>query len=147
MAVTAKWFGKGPLHLCNGDVIWKATGGSTIKAMLCDANYTPDQDAHEFKSSVTNEVTGTGYTAGGAALTLADPAYDAASNETRLDANDISWANSTITARYAVIYKDTGNAATSPLLAWVDFGQLESSSSGSFTIQWATTGILKITAA
>lgn len=37
----------------------------TIKAMLCAAGYTPDLDAHDYKNDVTNEVTGTGYTAGG----------------------------------------------------------------------------------
>lgn len=43
----------------------------TIKVMLCTSSYTPDLDAHVYKSSVTNEVSGTGYTATGATLTSA----------------------------------------------------------------------------
>lgn len=40
----------------------------TIKAMLCTVTYVPDPLTHQFKSSVTNEVSGTGYTARGTAL-------------------------------------------------------------------------------
>ena len=40
----------------------------TIKCMLCTSTYTPNLDTHKYKSDVTNEITGTGYTAGGATL-------------------------------------------------------------------------------
>jgi len=39
-------------------------GDDTIKVMLSTESYVPDQDTHEFRDDVTNEVAGTGYTAG-----------------------------------------------------------------------------------
>ena len=122
--------------------------GDTIKVALCTSSYTPDQDTHEFFSDVTNQVTGTGYSAGGATLGSKSVNYDSASNTTSLRAGQSSWANATFTARYAVIYKDTGSASTSPLLGWVDFGGDEMVSSGTFTVIWdPTDGVLKIAAA
>ena len=41
----------------------------TFKVMLVTSSYTPDKDAHEFFDDVTNEVSGTGYTAGGETVT------------------------------------------------------------------------------
>jgi len=116
----------------------------TIKVMLTTSSYVPDQDAHEFKSSVTNEVVGTNYTAGGQALANKSVTQDNTDNEGVFDADDVTWANSTITARYAVIYKDTGNAATSPIIAIIDFVTDKVSSAGNFTISWNAEGILNL---
>jgi hypothetical protein len=113
--------------------------------MLCTSTYAPNQDTHVYKDvSVTNEVTGTGYTAGGATLASKTIAYDGATNIVALDAADVTWASSTITARYAVIYDDSP-ASNKPLLAYVDFGADQSSNNGNFTITWDAAGILKVT--
>ena len=40
----------------------------TINVMLVTSTYTPDQDAHTKRSDITNEVSGTGYTAGGSRI-------------------------------------------------------------------------------
>ena len=122
--------------------------GDTIKVALATSSYTPDQDAHDFYDDLTNEVAnGSGYTTGGATLGSKSTSYDSASNETRLIAAASSWTTASFTARYAVVYKDTGVAGTSPLLGYVDFGGDETVSSGTFTITWdATSGVLKITA-
>jgi len=147
MAVSTKWYGLGLKKMASGDIIWKASGGSDLKVVLCTSTYSPDQDADEFYDDITNELsTGDGYTEGGAALTESDPTYDTGTNEVRLDAADVTWSDSTLTARYAVIYKDTEVASTSPLLAYIDFGEDKSSSAGNFTLQFAATGALKITA-
>ena len=120
----------------------------TVKVALCTSSYTPNQDTHTFFNDITNELTtGGGYTAGGAALANKTVTYDSTSNETRLDADDVQWTSATFTCRYAVIYKDTGSGATSPLFGWVDFGGNESIASGIFVIQWDSTGILKLAAA
>lgn len=116
----------------------------TIKVMLVTATYTPNQDTHEHKDDITNEVTGTGYTAGGATLANKTVTADNTDNEGVFDADDVTWASSTITARGAVLYKDTGTASTSPVICYIDFGSDQSSSAGDFTIQWNAEGILNL---
>lgn len=145
MAVSAKWYGNAFGKAFNKEI---DVDTDTIKVMLCTSTYTPDQDAHSYKSSVTNEVTGTGYTAGGATLSSVSVAYSGGSNTFTIDAADVSWPSSTITARYAVIYDSTpGTDATRPLLGYVDFGADVSSSGGSFDIVWDSAGIFTVTAA
>lgn len=116
----------------------------TIKVALVTSSYTPDQDAHDFFDDITNEVVGTGYTAGGAALANKAVTADNTDNEGVFDADDLTWAASTITARGAVIYKSTGTASTSAIIAYIDFGSDKTSSSGNFTIQFAAEGILNL---
>jgi hypothetical protein len=60
------------------------------------------------------------------------------------DADDVVWTSSTITARGAVLYKDTGTPSTSPLICYIDFGSNKSSNGADFTIQWSSSGILKL---
>jgi hypothetical protein len=118
----------------------------TIKVSLHTSTYTPDQDAHDFYNDVTNEVSSTNYTAGGATLTTPTVTYDSATNEIRLDADNPSWTPVSFTARYAVWYKSTGTASTSPLIAYTDFGADVTVSSGTFTITVDSTGVIKATA-
>lgn len=143
MAVTAKMYGNALLKALNKEVNYIT---DTIKVMLCTSAYTPNQDTHIYKSSITNEVTGTGYTAGGATLTNKTMTYDGATNTIKLDANDVTWASSTITARYAVIYDSTGTDSTSTLLGYIDFGENKISSAGDFKITWDTNGIFAVVA-
>jgi hypothetical protein len=119
----------------------------TIKVTLHSSAYTPDQDAHQFFSSVTNELaTGNGYTSGGFTLISKVVSYDAANNKNIFDAGDAAWtaAGGTIGPfRYACVRKDTGSAATSPILAIVDFGANQSITDGNTsTIIWdGTNGV------
>ena len=144
---TATWAGRAQEGQYGGTVARRVDwAADTVKVMLTTATWAPDVDAHDFKDDVTNEVTGTNYTAGGVTLASKIVTYDTATNETRLDAADASWTTVTIAAtRRAAIYKDTGTAATSPLLGWVDFGGDEALSAANFTIQWDATGVLKTT--
>jgi hypothetical protein len=121
----------------------------TIKVALLTNAYTPDQDAHNYYDDVVaNEVSGTGYTAGGSTLANKTNSYNSATNVIVLDADDVTWSSSTITARYAVIYDATpATNATRPLIGYVDFGSDQSSSNGNFTITWDATGIVRITVA
>lgn len=147
MAVSAKWFSKALLGQYSKTaarrVNWEE---DTIKVALTTSSYTPDQDEHDFFNDVTNELAETGgYTSGGKTLSGATATYDGASNTVRLDANDVEWTSASFTAAKAVIYKSTGEASTSPLLGWVDFGGNETVSSGTFKIIWdATDGILRL---
>lgn len=130
----------------NKEIDWDS---DSIKVMLVSSAYTPNQDTHDYLDDVVgNEVTGTGYTAGGQALASKTLTYDAATNVIVLDAADVTWASSTITARYAVIYDDTpaGNSAK-PLIAYLDMVSDQSSNNGNFVIQWDASGIVRITTA
>lgn len=105
-------------HLMSGNI---APLTDTLKCMLVTSSYTPDQDAHEYADDVTNEVTGTGYTAGGATLASKTITQDNDNDVVVFDFADPAWTDSSITARGAVIYKDTGTPSTSPLIAYLDF--------------------------
>ena len=116
----------------------------TIKCMLVTSTYVPDIDLHDYKDDITNEVTGAGYTAGGAEITTKTVTQDNTDDEGVFDGADVTWAASTITARGAVLYKDTGVATTSPVICYFDFVTDKSSSGGDFTIQWNAEGIINI---
>lgn len=116
----------------------------TIKIALVTSSYTPDIDTHDYFDDVTNEVSGTGYTTGGETLTVTS-SVDTTNDKGKFDATDVTWSSSTITARGAVIYKDTGTAATSPLICYLDFTEDKSSTSGDFTITFNAEGIINLT--
>jgi hypothetical protein len=139
-------YGNFLLKALNKEVDWDT---DTIKVALVSSSYTPNQDTHDYWDDVVaNEVTGTGYTAGGATLGSKTATYDGATNVVILDAADTVWASSTITARYAVIYDDAGATnAQKVLVGYVDFGSDQSSTNGNFTVTWDATGIVRITVA
>lgn len=113
----------------------------TIKVALVTASYVPDIDGHSFFSDITNEVSGTGYTAGGKALANVSATKDNTNDRAYIDADDTTWPASTITAaRYAILYKDTGSPATSPLIGYIDLGANKSTVADTFYIQWAVPG-------
>lgn len=141
MAVTARLYGQAHLHAYNGRLNLPT---DTIKVMLTTSAYTPNQDTHDYKDDVTNEVTGTGYTAGGVTLANKALTYDAATNTVKFDADDASWASSTITARTYVIYKDTGVASTSPLIAYGSESADVSTTNGTFSLVWDAAGIFTV---
>jgi hypothetical protein len=142
MAVTGYLIGNVVIKAFNKEIDWDA---GTVKVMLLTNLASPNQDTWIYKSSVTNEVTGTGYTARGQALGTPTIVYSAGSNLTTADAVDTVWSGATITARYAVIYNDTGTDGTSALIAIIDFGADVSSTAANFTIQWNASGIFTFT--
>ena len=119
----------------------------TIKVALVSSSYTPNQDTHDYWDDVVaNEVTGTGYTAGGATLASKSVTYDGATNTLTFDAADVTWSSSTITARYAVVYDDSGATnGQKALLGYYDFTTDRASSNGDFTIRWNTAGMFTAT--
>jgi hypothetical protein len=89
-----------------------------------------------------NEVTGTGYTAGGELLT-STAVSESPTGTLKWDAADVSWPASTIaSARCAQIYADAlaGNNA----IVLINFGGDYATTAGTFTIQWPSGGILTI---
>lgn len=95
--------------------------------------------------STSNEVTGTGYSAGGNTLTISTNPTSTGTTAF-LDFADTTWTSSTITARGALIYLADG--ATNPAIAVLDFGGDKTSTAGDFTILFptadATSAIVRI---
>lgn len=91
-----------------------------IKLALVTSAYTPST-AHAVFSDITNEVTGTGYTAGGATITT--PTLTEASGVISFKGDNITWAQNAAgfaDARYAILYKSTGTGSTSTLIGYYD---------------------------
>jgi hypothetical protein len=106
----------------------------TFKAVLVTSSYTPDKAAHSKRSHVTNEVTGTGYTAGGTTVT-ATVSKDTTNHRNEVTFSNPSWATATITARGAVIYKSRGGASSADeLVSYVDFGADITSTGATFAV-------------
>jgi hypothetical protein len=80
-------------------------------------------DASTTAYTATNEVSGTGYSAGGQALTNVDPTTSGTTALT--DFADETWTTATITARGALIYNTTPNttsiSVTNPTVVVLDF--------------------------
>jgi hypothetical protein len=116
----------------------------TIKLMLTTNAYVPNRGTDRYKSSVTNEVSGTGYTAGGA--TVGSIANAIASNVYTISGANVSWASSTFTTRIGVLYDSTPSTdATRPLIGFVDFTTDQSPSNGTLSVTWNASGIGTVT--
>lgn len=131
MAVTPTTAGKFTLHVLRGEIAFQT---DTFKATLHTSSFAPNKDTLEFYSAVTNELaTAGGYTAGGVTLSVSAPAYDSANDRTGAACADAVWNPLTATFRYLVVRKDTGSAATSPIVGWIDFGADQSPNGVAFT--------------
>lgn len=110
----------------------------TFRVMLTTSAYTEDKDAHDFRNDVTNEVAGTGYTAGGNVVTVT-VTLDTANDRLDITLGGTTWPTSTITARKAVYYKARGGASSADeLVAVNDFGADVVSVAGTFTLNAST---------
>jgi hypothetical protein len=110
----------------------------TFKVLLVTSSYTPNKDTHDRRDDVTNQVTGTGYTAGGATCTVT-VTKDTANDKVVVSLGAVSWSSSTITARAAVYYKARGGASSADeLVAYNDFGSDISTTGGTFAIAAST---------
>ena len=94
---------------------------ATVKAMLTTNSYTENKD-HDRRDDVTNEISATGYTAGGVTIAPVVSAVDTTNDRVTLTLPAATWSAFTGTARRLVYYVSTGTAANDPLIACVDFG-------------------------
>ena len=119
-------------ELLEGGHNFLLSGGDTFKIALYDnsAAFTAATTAY----TATNEVSGTGYVAGGGTLTRIDPTTSGTTAYT--DFANYTWSTATITAYGAMIYNDTdaGNAS----VVILDFGGVQTSTAGDFTVQFPT---------
>lgn len=120
--------------------------GKTFKLSLHTSDFTPNKDTMTYKSDLTNEITGGGYTAGGYVLDSVATAVDDTNDIAYVDAADEVVATLTNTFRYGVICDTTsGVDSTSPIVAIIDYGADISPYNDTFTHQFAVDGWLKIT--
>ena len=92
-------------------------------------------DTWDFRNDITNEVTGTGYTAGGVPVTVTVGAVDAANSRVAVTIGNLSpgWTSATITAVGGWLYKVGGTAATDELVSFVEFQAPTTSTASDFT--------------
>ena len=109
--------------------------GNAFKLALYTSSATLDATTTAY--TVTNEVSGTGYSAGGGALTNVTPTTSGTTALT--DFADLTFSSATITARGALIYNSSTTAGTANRAVLVlDFGGDKTSTAGDFTIQFPT---------
>jgi hypothetical protein len=140
MATVAKFYGQYPLKAMAGAVNYTS---DVVKCALLTSAYTPNQDTHVFFSSVSaSEVVGAGYTAGGVTVSGRSVTYDASTNMVILAADVITFPGLTVSdVRYAVVYHDTGNPATSVLAQYHDLGSATYATSQDVVLTPATSSI------
>jgi hypothetical protein len=112
------------------------TRGSTNADTFYIALYTSSATLNDTTTAytVTNEVSGTGYSAGGNSLTVSQTPTST-STTAWLDFADSTWSSSTITAAGALIYNSTNS---NKAVAVLDFGGDKTSTNGDFTIVFPT---------
>jgi hypothetical protein len=117
-----------------------------IAVSLHTSAYTPDIDAHDFADDLTNELaSGDGYTTGGIVIASKTSAYDADNNRWEGGCANLVWNfTATKAPKWAVVRKDSGSAATSPLIGYIDCGTV--STDTTFTIQINAEGLLQFRA-
>lgn len=109
----------------------------TFKMMLVNSGYSASK-VHSRRNQVTNEVTGTGYTAGGQII-VPTISVSNTTNSLTIIIPQATWAGSTITARGAWVYKARGGAASADeLLCYIDFLQDIVTSNQPFIVQQTT---------
>ena len=133
MAITQAMCTSFKVALLNGEMDFSSDTSQVFKIALFTSAATLDASTTAY--STTNEVTGTGYTAGGNTLTIsANPT--STGTTAFLDFADTTWTDATITARGALIYKADG--VTDPAVAVLDFGADKTSTAGDFQVQFPT---------
>jgi len=132
MAITQAMCTSFKKELLEGVHNFKNSGGSTFNLALYTSSASLAASTTAYTTS--NEVSGTGYTAKGAALTRVDPSTSGTTALT--DFADLTFSTATITARGALIYNDS--ASGDPSVVVLDFGADKTSTAGDFTIVFPT---------
>ncbi len=133
-------------ELLEGAHNFKNSGGDTFKLAM----YTNSASFNAATTAYTtsNEVSGSGYSAGGGTLTRVDPSLSGTTALT--DFADLTFTSATVTARGALIYNTTtgSGSGTTDTVVVLDFGSDKTSTAGDFTIQFpaadASNAIIRI---
>ncbi len=131
MAITQAMCTSFKVELIQGTHNFNSSGGDSFKIALYTSAATLGAGTTAY--SAINEVSGTGYTAGGNTLTRVDPTSSGTTAFT--DFADTAWSGASFTARGALIYNNTDSNRAVCVL---DFGGDKTVSGGTFTIQFPT---------
>jgi hypothetical protein len=113
-----------------------------IKVMLLDDSHSFTTTHNVIGDVSTNQISGTGYSAGGATLAGKGVTQGAT---TKFDATDTTWTTASFTAYHAVLWDDS--VGTDDLICSIDFGAAKTVTAGTFTIQWHASGIITLATA
>ena len=116
--------------------------GTTVKAMAVTSAHVESPDT-QFRSELTDEITGTGYTAGGVAVSGVTSTYDATANRVKITCDVVDFGAVTAPDVAGVVfYIDTGNAATDVVLSTDLFPAVEAE--GALSYQPSADGVMYI---
>ena len=132
MAITSAICNSFKTEILTGVHNFTASSGDTFNLALYTSSATLNKSTTAYTTS--NEVSGSGYTAKGNALTSVTPAL---STDTAVcDFADTSFTSASFTARGCLIFNDS--ATGDPAVCAIDFGADKTVTSGTFTIQFPT---------
>lgn len=136
MAITTAMCTSFKQELLQGKHNFTASTGHTFKIALFTSSASLDASTTDYSTS--NEVVGTGYSAGGNTLTNVTPTTSGTTAFT--DFADTTWSSATITANGALIYNTTsaGGSGTTDAVCALAFGGDKTSTNGDFVIQFPT---------
>lgn len=136
MAITTAMCTSFKGELLEGKHNFASAGGHTFKIALYTSSASLDASTTDY--SVTNEVSGVGYSAGG--NTLSNNGVSTSGTTAFVDFADTTWSTATITANGALIYNTTtaGGTGTTEAVAVLAFGGDKTSTAGDFVIQFPT---------
>lgn len=125
------------------DTAGQSMEAETHKGLLVTDSEAPNFDTHDFRNDITAEVTGTGYTAGGATITATE--ITLASGVLTWDFADPQWSTSTIANAMAhIAYFNVGSAATDQLILLQDFVTAVSTTAGLLLVSISASGALTL---
>lgn len=135
------FFLKGTSELMKGNI---DLVNDTIKCAFMDPAYAPNTSTDQYYNNISASIA-----SGSTDQTLASKAVteDTANNRVEFDAADLSIASETIAGGtdMMVIYKDTGNVATSPLIAYIDIAEgTLTPVNGTLAVTWNAEGIFAL---
>jgi hypothetical protein len=138
-------YNRGLKELISGTTVW---GSSTLKVMLVKNTYAFDRDHSVVSDIVSHELTSTNY----ARKTVTTPtsSQDDSADAAFLDSADLQWGSPAIaagqTVGFAVVFRDSGADATSPLLFCYDV--LDEDPAGvTYRLVWHSSGMAKAVSA
>jgi|SRR6478736_828860 len=136
---------EGIYRLQNQQINWNS---ATIKVMACNA-FTINQTTQTVIGDVSsNQITATGYTAGGATIGSKAINKNTASLRIEFQGANTSWTiTGTMSAQIFVFYVDSGIPSTSYLLGYDDKGSAQSRTNENFVLEYPSSNILTISLA